>query len=148
MTIKINSNIFKGFVPSVQTFGIITALNDELEKILKAGNFGYIKGKSDYGKFERPFFIPNINKTEILRLGFDFKQESVIYGEKLDGDNYDGMNIYLLFSDKNERIGKIDSEAKIFLNTDRNQFFTEKAENLVFHSLTMKRILFLKRGVV
>ena len=132
------ANIMRGIVPSVQTFGIITAfnpnnkeqplavnnkLNNKLEQHIKAGNFGYIKGKSDYGKFERPFFIPNIKRSEILKLGNLFEQESVIFGEK--SKEHDGMDIYLLYSDRDDRIGEIDSQAKIYQGTDRDQFFSE-----------------------
>jgi hypothetical protein len=132
------TNIIRGIVPKIQTFGIVTAfnpnneqlpsdinnkLNAELEHYIKAGNFGYVKGKSDYGKFERPFFIPNIKRSEILKFGYLFKQESVIFGEK--SNDHDGMDIYLLYSDRPDRMGKLDSQAKIFLNTERNAFYSE-----------------------
>jgi len=131
-------NIMRGVVPSVQTFGFITAenpygkktdtrfnkkANDRLRYDLKKHGLGYQMVKGKYGTEENTFFIPNISKNELLELGRKYEQESVIFGEK-EGD-YDGMKFQMIFTD--DRYGQVDSERYVSLNMsdDTEDYYSE-----------------------
>jgi hypothetical protein len=91
--------IMKVKVPSVRTFGILTAWNPsgklskeqnelrnkELAAQLRAGAYGYVVHKGKFGEFERPFFVPHITRSALVALGKAYDQASVIYGER-EGD--------------------------------------------------------------
>lgn len=135
--------MMRGFVPNVRTVGIITAenpnsvqadpqfnaeANAKLEKQLRTMNLGFQKIRGKYGNTENPFFVPNITKDELLQLGRECQQTSVIYGEKTgntrDGKTYDGMVFQMIFTD--HRFGQVDSERKIFVNVqDRQDYYSE-----------------------
>lgn len=91
--------IIKGLVPKVSTFGIISAENpgkpltveennkriDEMKKVLKENQYGYIQHKGVYRgedlfPIENPFFVMNLSKTALTGLGQKFGQAAVIYG--------------------------------------------------------------------
>ena len=88
--------IMAGVVPTVKTFGIITAenpmgvdfpkkenanRNDNLKKMLNRGHYGYNQVKGMYGFLENPFFVRNITRGAIEQYGKDFDQKAVIWGE-------------------------------------------------------------------
>jgi hypothetical protein len=124
------AHIMRGFVPKIQSIGFITAenpngkqatpefnksANEKLEKKLRLMNLGFNKIKGQYGNKENSFFVPNITKNEILDLGKEFDQETIIYGERIseekDGKVYDGMNFQMIYSS-----GSVIAERKVFIN--------------------------------
>jgi hypothetical protein len=93
--------IMKGLVPSIRTLGIVTwenpnaievlaqennALNERLKKRLKNGHYSYRQIKGKYDSLENPFFINNISRREVLDLGREGSQESIIFGS-MEKDN-------------------------------------------------------------
>lgn len=133
------ANIMRGLVPTVKTVGLITAenpggidddvksnkeANKKLEKELGIRGYGYTKVKGKYGYFENSFFVPNIQKENLLKLGREFGQESVIYGEKVKDGLYDGFVFQFIYCDY--RYGKVDGERYIFVNRDNeDDYYTE-----------------------
>jgi len=86
-----------GSVPSVDTIGFITAenpqgnklssrenadLNSLLQKKIRAMNYGYIRIRGKFGNPERSFVIPKISREEMVSLGLEFDQESIIWGHR------------------------------------------------------------------
>lgn len=134
--------MLRGFVPNVKTVGIITGenpqstpaspqsnnqANERLEKELRLRNLGFTKVKGQYGSLENSYLVPNIRKDELLSLGQQFEQTSVIYGERTetekDGKKYDGMVFQMVFTD--HRFGQVDSERRMFINVqDAEDFFS------------------------
>jgi hypothetical protein len=58
---------------------------EEFEKRLREMNLGFKRIRGKFGNKERSFIIPNISRDEIVLLGKDFGQESVIWGTKEGG---------------------------------------------------------------
>ena len=56
--------------------------NAQLEKRLREMILGYRKIRGKFGNQENSFLIPNIGRDEIIELGREFNQESVIWGSK------------------------------------------------------------------
>jgi hypothetical protein len=125
------ANIMRGLVPKIKTFGIITAENPhgkyidksenkernrELVKDLKNMNLGFHKVAGKYGTKENSFMVINIKKKELMELGKKYQQESVIYGEKMRDDQYDGMNFQMINTD--DKYGAIMGEQKVFVKKD------------------------------
>ena len=96
------ANMLMGAVPNVHTVGFITAENPDgnqlnpqenqernklLQERLRERNLGYIRIKGKFGNLENSFLVPNITKPEIMNLGKDFGQESVIWGYKRDDES-------------------------------------------------------------
>lgn len=128
------ANIMRGLVPNVKTFAFLTAenpfgkqadsetnkkANADLEKKLRSMNLGFTKVKGQYGVKENSFFVPNITKEEALMLGKSFSQESIIYGEEKDKENYDGMNFKMIYTD--DRFGEVVGERDIFINMNNSE---------------------------
>jgi hypothetical protein len=128
------ASIMRGLVPNVKTFAFLTAenpfgeqadsetnkkANADLEKKLRSMNLGFTKVKGQYGVKENSFFVPNITKEEALMLGKSFSQESIIYGEEKDKENYDGMNFKMIYTD--DRFGEVVGERDIFINMDNSE---------------------------
>jgi hypothetical protein len=60
-------------------------LRSELKDKLKANRYSYIKIIGNYKKVkEHPLLILNITRKELLDLGYDYNQESVIFAERID----------------------------------------------------------------
>jgi len=134
--------IMKGLVKSINTFGVVTAMNkngknqsskennqqnDNLKKVIRQLGYGYQTVIGYYGNKEQSFFIPNITKKDILTLGEMFDQESILYGSKVkttkDNKSYNGMKMQMIYTD--ERFGKVISERNVFINdNDAKDFFT------------------------
>ena len=96
-------NILKGLVPTVKTFGVITAFNPpayettpykerqaaaisnkankQLEKSIRSFGLGFIPFKDKYDDCGKSYFVPNIPKSFLKTLAIRYKQESIIYGE-------------------------------------------------------------------
>ena len=56
--------------------------NAQLEKRLREMILGYRKIRGKFGNQENSFLIPNIGRDEIIELGREFNQESVIWGSR------------------------------------------------------------------
>ena len=129
----------RGFTPSIKTMGIITAenphgetadpafnkeMNEKLEKRLRELNLGFIKIKGKYGNPENPFFVPNITKNELLSLGAEFEQKDVIFGEKINEPNKDGIRFSMIYSD--HRAGEVIAQRDVFVRKDGgNDYYSE-----------------------
>jgi len=134
------AQIMRGIVPSIDSFAIITAehpmaqklsddenkkLNNKLESKLLSGRYGYKKIRGKYGNLENPFFINRISKADALRLGKEFNQESIVYGEK---NKRGGMNFYLLKSNTGEIMGY----KKVFVTLDNPDDFYSEVDGVHF----------------
>lgn len=86
-----------GLEPSIDSIGIITAENPmaqelspkankernrELAKKLREMGYGFYQVQGRYGNVEKPLVVPNISKEDIVKLGNEFEQDSVIFVEK------------------------------------------------------------------
>ena len=86
-------NIMRGLVPTVKTFAFISAENPngekqsneennkatkELKTYLKSKKIGFVKVDGNYGYDEHSFFLTNITKSEALKIGKKFSQDSLI----------------------------------------------------------------------
>ena len=96
-------NILQGNVASVSTVGFMTAenpmaqkmsskenrkLNKELMAWMRERGYGPIRIRGQFGNKERSLMIPNITRDDITEAGKYFNQESVIWGEKTDENNF------------------------------------------------------------
>lgn len=86
-----------GLEPSIDSIGIITAENPmaqelspkankkrnrELARKLREMGYGFYQVQGKYGNVEKPLVVPNITKEDIIKLGNEFEQDSVIFVEK------------------------------------------------------------------
>lgn len=86
-----------GLEPNINSIGIITAENPLAQKLSSEENkkrnkelaadlrnlgYGFYQIKGKFGNYEHPFAIPNIIKSDILKLGTKYGQEAIIYVEK------------------------------------------------------------------
>lgn len=123
-----------GLVPKIESFGIVTwenpmakqlsvsenkSLNKRLKERLKSGNFSYSQIAGKYEQIENPFFINNISKEDIIRLGKEGSQESIIFGVRTK----DGMNISLLECETGNLIGNIKTNWKS-VNQDADDYYS------------------------
>ncbi len=131
--------LIHGLVPNVKTIGIITAenphgkkanpvfnksMNEKLEKRLREKNLGFVKVKGKYGNHENPFFVPNITKDEVLLLGKEYNQTDIIFGEKIEEGNKDGIRFSLIYSD--HRMGDIIGQRDVFVDRkNADDYYTE-----------------------
>jgi hypothetical protein len=131
-------NILRGLVPTVKSVGFISAenpygkqasdvFNEEATKklatTLRNLNLGFKMVLGQYGQEENTFFIPNITKHELMNLCNTFQQESVIFGEKSENGEYDGMTFQMIYTDN--RFGQVVGERKVFINMqDADDFYT------------------------
>jgi len=125
----------KGLVESIDTVGIMTAENpmgekmsaeyneymqSELKGILRDNNYGFHEVKGKYGNVENSLIIPNIGKNFMISLCEKFNQESIIWGEKVEGDK---MRFHYI-----EQGGSVvESIDEVFVGQDaqnREDFFT------------------------
>jgi len=94
--------IMLGQVPSIDQVGILTAENPHgvpsppeqnkaLMKQLKQAlqGVGYTNIGGSFGSPEQSVFINNISRDDMTKLGHDFGQEAVIWGQKLRTDSGD-----------------------------------------------------------
>lgn len=129
--------ILRGLEVQVKTIAIITAenpcinktssasnkeRNHQLEKELHSGHYGFRKVKGKYGNLEHPYMINNITKSDAIRIGTNYGQESIIYGEQLveNGDIF--MKIELIKTNKCEKsdpkIGTVLSSRNVFIGKE------------------------------
>ena len=151
------ANILSGLVPTVKTFGILTAENPQaeqasaafnneqnkkLESHLRDGGYGFIPVKGHYGDAEKSYFIPNITKWYVTKVGTMYKQDIVIFGElRLAEKNENGsypfkvemIKTYPKPDETEKVIGRVDGVAEGFVNAeDEKDMFTGRKFNLDF----------------
>lgn len=99
MSLSNIENLLKGKLDKVQTVGIMTPTNPEAKRLshienqtlkhsfierLRQKGHGAVKLGGKFGNKEESFLIENISRDEIVSLGTEFKQESVIWGERIN----------------------------------------------------------------
>jgi hypothetical protein len=144
----------RGLNPKVQTIAILTGenpcavkltpqentelnrkLTDHLGKeyydFINGKRIGYRPVKGMYGSPENSYIVNNITKDDAMRIGSDFEQESIVYGERYEeGDEY-GMKFQLIVSypcsTTEDPVGTVWGETKVFINVRKNadDFYTE-----------------------
>ena len=92
-------NMMTGNVESVNTIGMMTSENpmaqplspgenktllNQLKEDLKDLKLGFVPVKGHYEVKENALVIPNIKKEDLIRLGEKYRQDSVIFGEKIN----------------------------------------------------------------
>jgi hypothetical protein len=108
--------VISGLVPSVKTFAIITwenplnnvgddkfnsNANRQLKQYLRDAYYSYRHIKGRYDRIENPYLIMNIKLSQAKHIGFDykeFKQESIIYGQKFN-NNKNGVMFKMIYHD-------------------------------------------------
>jgi len=108
------ANILRGGRKSVFAIGILSAENPhgralsdsenrqrtaELRKVLKEGRLGYRPVKGRYGNLENSFIVNNISRDDVMALGKRFKQDSVVWGQRVEEGDYYGMDFELIGTD-------------------------------------------------
>lgn len=140
----------RGSVPKIKTIGILTAHNPcanelspeenkrrnaQLEKELGSYLFGFRKVKGKYGTEEDSFLVNNITKKQLLQLGNDYNQESVIFGEYFEeGEEY-GMNFSMIRThncDTDEPVGTIMGIRKVFIDRNNSDNFYSEIKGRKF----------------
>ena len=84
-------------VPSIGSVAFLTAANPQgtplppeenkarnkvLEARLREMNLGFVRIRGKFGSPEKSYLVPNISREETVGIGFEFDQESVIWGSK------------------------------------------------------------------
>lgn len=110
------ANIMRGVVPNIHTFAFLTVENPEgitatkeynaeankkLEKSIRDYGYGYTKTDGFYNTIENSYFVPNILKEDALALGNLYEQESIIFAERVQEADSEGMRfgMYLTYPD-------------------------------------------------
>jgi hypothetical protein len=93
---------------------------------LKNGQYGYRSVLGQYGNKEDSFIINNISMEDAIRLGDKYKQESIVFGRRVEEDEgYIGMKFNLI-STMEPNIGNIEGEMDVFINLENpDDFYTE-----------------------
>ena len=118
------SRIWQHITDPTKTFGVVSAYRQdlyseeqnlqrhkELGKIIRSWGYGFIEQNSGYSykdedtgltgvKEEKSYFVPNITFDDVLDLGVEFEQESVLYKDDT------GFGLYI------SKTGKLDMEFK------------------------------------
>jgi len=136
------ANMMRGLVPTIKTLGFISTENSggikasnennviadrNLERNIKQGGLGCIKVLGKYGLEENTFLIPNISKDELFFFGKEYKQETVIFGEKMvDPDIQNGFKFELI-NTAESNFGLAQSTMYIFsgLDDDIENYYSE-----------------------
>ncbi len=132
--------ILWGDVPSIKTVGILTAnnpngmladkaqnkqYNKNLYDYLRMQNYGPIKTKGKFGPAEDTFLVPNIGKNELITLGRQYHQVSVIFGEKqLGEDGLPFFRFYYIESESGETTSTRDVHISNAEVQGRDDFYT------------------------
>ena len=143
------ANILSGLVPTVKTFGILTTSNPQAEQTsaafnneqnekfehnLRHGGYGFIPIKSHYREAANSYFLPNITKDYLMKLGTRYKQVTVIFvefgvSEKNENGSYpftaEMIKTYPSPGEKDKVIGNVLGLAEGFINADGTENFTE-----------------------
>jgi hypothetical protein len=135
------ANTMRGLVPSIKTIAIMTAENpyavkqsDEYNKEanlklmmdLKNGQYGYRPVLGQYGNKENSFIVNNISIGDAIRLGEKYKQESIVFGKRIEEeDGYVGMKFNLIRTIGEDK-GRSEGEMNVFVNLENpDDYYSE-----------------------
>lgn len=111
---------------------LITRLSSDYYDFIEGERIGYRPIKGMYNNPENSFIINNITKDDAMKIGDDFKQESIIFGERYEEDDQYGMKFQMIVSHicpekTKDPIGTIWGESKVFINLRKNtsDFYSE-----------------------
>ena len=120
-------NIARGAVPSVKSFGIMTAhnpdgkpatpkFNHEANKKLEADihKYGFMKIGGKFDIEESSYLINNISKEDLIALGKKYGQVSVIYGAQQDAEHF-------VFEYIESETGSVGDTKQVILHSDNEQ---------------------------
>lgn len=122
-----------GMEPSIDSVGIITAENPKAQELPASENrernkdlarelrnlgYGFYQVRGKYGNVEKPFVIPNVSKDDVMKLGAQYDQDSIIYVEKTP----EGSKAELIGTADNEY--DIKSQVILPLATDVTDFYS------------------------
>lgn len=109
-----------GDIKSIDRLAILTAANPHAQRMshsfnhnlmknleynLRQKNYGPISVSGQYGHNEPSFIVPHMSRDEVVSLGKEYDQESVIYGEKfVDADGQNTMRFELIRCDTGDVI--------------------------------------------
>lgn len=103
--------------------------NKDLEKFLINALYGYRKVKGQYGNLENSFMVNNMTKGMAMKLGNQFQQESIVFGERIDDGDKVGMTFQLIITyncNGDTPVGTVVGERKVFIGRENeNDFYTE-----------------------
>lgn len=134
----------RGLNPKVKTIVILTAenpcgssfapdinkkRNQKLENFLSGALYGFRKVKGQYGSLENSFMVNNMTKGMALKLGNQFEQDTIIYGERFEEDGKFGMTFQMIKSyncDGSTQVGEVVGERKVFIGRENaDDFYSE-----------------------
>ena len=120
-------NIARGAVPSVKSFGIMTAqnpngqqatpkFNNEANKKLEADirKYGFMKIGGKFGVEEDSYLINNISKEDLVALGKKYGQVSVIYAAPQDAEHF-------VFEYVESETGSVGDTKQVILSSEQVQ---------------------------
>lgn len=138
------AQMMRGLKPKIRTVVIITAENPcgvklsprennsrnrDLEDFLSKSLYGYKPAKGQYMSKENSFIVNNMTKTMALKLGRQFEQDTIIFGERFEEDGNFGMKFQMIQSFKcnnSSEVGEVLGETKVFIGReDEEDLYTE-----------------------
>jgi hypothetical protein len=137
------ANTLRGLRPSINAIGIITAwnpngrqaskeyntqANKKLARELAKNRLGFKKVTGKYGPIEETFIIPNISETDLYNLGYSFRQDTVIFAQKIEKEDYVGMEFRMIVTNpkRPSELGNVDGVQNVFVQrANAEDFYTE-----------------------
>jgi hypothetical protein len=107
--------IMRGDVPGLNSVGIVTAENpnsqatspDENKRRMKqlklevrGMGYGFVLMEGQFINREKTLFIPNITRSDLIHLGIQYQQTSVIFGEKMSDEESSYFNFHYIEGDR------------------------------------------------
>jgi hypothetical protein len=128
------ANILRGNIrKSIKTIAILTAenpkgveaskeynkaANEKLKSVLRTGRFGYRPVDGSYGTEENSFIINNISLDDAINIGEKFKQDTIVFGEIVGGDDEKSFMAFKMVGtdpDKPKEYRKIVAVSDVFI---------------------------------
>ena len=139
------ANILRGNIrKSIKTIAILTAenpkgveaskeynkaANEKLKDVLRTGRFGYRPIDGSYGTEENSFIINNISLDDAINIGEKFKQDTIVFGEVVGGDDEKSFMAFKMVGtdpDKPKEYRKIIAVSDVFIHRkDAEDFYSE-----------------------
>lgn len=134
------ANTLRGLRPGIHTIGILSAENpygekrsdeynraatEKLKKELSKFRLGWRPLRGKYGSEENSLLVPNISKAVLHSIGYQFEQDSVIFGERIEDGDYVGMEFKMIITNpkKPDEIGNIIGEQQVFVHRNNPEDF-------------------------
>jgi len=118
----------QGVLPRIHSFAILTGANPmgkqasnvfnsynlkKIERELKDGHYGFRRMEGMYDNKETSYFIPNITRADAIRIGNQYEQETIIWGElQQPAQSEPSMKMYEIFPQS----GKVKHTAEVVLD--------------------------------